>query len=326
MRHHPALALWCGGNEFSARRNKPLVETLTETLAKTGVAGDISFSPTSPTTGDSHNWHVWHGGLSFAAYQAESAPMMSEFGLQALPDEETLAAMLSPNQAWEAHNGDSVKLMRYLRPFLKRDYLSGFSSNASSALPSNLSLSDLIVASQRAQAVALQTGIEHMRRRKAQAGGVILWQFNEPWPAISWAILDYYRRPKLAYQRLKWWYHPLAICLDFQPGQAWQVGQHFTATIWGINDTLTRVNGTLQVVLDGVVIFVASAISLPPDTAKPLGQIEHPLTHKPSQLSLTLQSNETTLARNHYDLDWHDHTTPSLFHRFRRWVADWVLR
>ncbi|CUM49397.1 unnamed protein product [Debaryomyces fabryi] len=35
------------------------------------------------------------------------------------------------------------------------------------------------------------------------AGGAIVWQINDCWPVASWAICDFYKRPKLAYYSVK---------------------------------------------------------------------------------------------------------------------------
>jgi beta-mannosidase len=88
----------------------------------------------------------------------------------------------------------------------------------------------------------LQIAIEHMRRRKGETGGVCLWQFNEPWPAISWAIVDYWRRPKLAYQRLKDLYNPILVGLTFPPAR-YQAGDTLHGEVWTVNDSLEALDG-----------------------------------------------------------------------------------
>jgi beta-mannosidase len=315
--------LWCGGNEFSPSRNRPLLQRLESAVAK---STSIPFSPVSPSQGEAHNWDVWHGQRPIASYRQDMTLFMSEFGLQALPDQETLTTVLvTPDQNWESRLGDSPKLLRYLLPFLDDSDRDRDSEDKAQQL-STTTLASLIDASQRAQAAGLQTAIEHMRRRKAQAGGVIAWQFNEPWPAISWAILDYYRRPKLAYKRLKLWYQPVLICLDLEPGQNWQPGQQLEAMLCGINDSLESVSGTVRVALDGVAIFEIAQVLLPPDSAIQLGMISYRLETKPKQLSLTLQQGQTEMARNVYDLTWQDEAAPDWLSRIRRLGATLSLK
>lgn len=42
-------------------------------------------------------------------------------------------------------------------------------------------------------------------------GGALLWQLNDCWPTISWAIVDYFLRPKPAYYTVRRVMQPLAI-------------------------------------------------------------------------------------------------------------------
>jgi beta-mannosidase len=331
--HHPSLVVWCGGNEFSPNRNKPLGQSIARSIQAVSRS-PRPFLPASPEPGDAHNWRVWHGQAPFAAYQQEAARFLSEFGLQALPDRPTLEAMLpDPTTGWETHNGEAEKLRHYFELFLTET--NGGQRPAPSLSDGSAvnGLEDLIVASQRAQATGLQIAIEHMRRRKAQTGGVMVWQFNEPWPAISWAIVDYFRRPKLAYRLLKTWYNPILVCLEFTPGLNWQAGDVFEAVVWGVNDTLDVVGGASQrdagrwrVTLDGEIIFEQEAVSLPPNSAVRVGEISYPLKQKPEKISVVWQAEEGTIAHNSYDLTWRDGPPAGWRQKFRRWMAEWLLR
>jgi beta-mannosidase len=181
-----------------------------------------------------------------------------------------------------------------------------------------------VTASQRAQAAGLQLGIEQMRRRKNEAGGVCVWQFNEPWPAISWAIVDYFGRPKLAYERLRQWYRPLLLCLKFPAGRCWQAGQLFQAEIWAINDGEQAVTGELRISLDEAVIHT-QALSVAANTLGQVGVLAHRLPARLRSIRLALHCEGEILAENFYDLDWCDPARGGFWHRLRRWVAEWVL-
>lgn len=329
-RHHPSLIAWCGGNEFSRRRNRPLIKTLHRLVRR--YDGSRPFIATSPGPGDVHHWDVWHGDAPLPAYQHETAPFVSEFGLQALPSLDTLTTALAdpldPLQ-WPSHHADLKKLYRYAAPFLKgQEHTNNqllITGTLSSPLPIS-HLSSLILASQRAQAAGLQLLIERMRRRKDQAGGLCLWQFNEPWPAISWAIVDHFRRPKLAYERLKTWYAPLLVCLDCPLGRAWQVGDEFSATIWAINDGLAAYPAChLCVELDHRLIH-EQLLDIGPDSARPVGSVRHRFTTWPQQLDLFLTLDGRLLCHNYYALDWIDSNPGSRLLRLKRRIAELVMR
>ncbi len=317
-RNHPSLALWCGGNEFSPRRNRSLVQRLARVVETHD--GTRPFIPASPSPDDAHNWDVWHGKYPLHAYRNEDARFLSEFGLQALPSIETLRACLPeaklwpPGSGWEVHNAQLGKLWRYAGP--------------SFCLPSSEEVDDIegfIAASQRAQALGLQIAIEHMRRRRGEAGGVCLWQFNEPWPAISWAIVDYYRRPKLAYQRLKDLYNLVIIALTF-PLVGYRPGDTWRAEVWAANDSLATLDDCwLRIDLDGVTIHEAQ-VMLPADSVQVLGELRYQFQVQPGEVELTLHQGNQVVARNSYDLRYHDPTPVGWRDRLIRWLGDAMLR
>lgn len=44
-------------------------------------------------------------------------------------------------------------------------------------------------------------------------GGALLWQLNDCWPTISWAIVDYFLKPKPAYYAVKRVLNPIAVAV-----------------------------------------------------------------------------------------------------------------
>jgi beta-mannosidase len=319
LRHHPCLAIWCGGNEFSPRRNAPLIDVLETAVAKHDP--DRPFVPASPALGDSHNWHVWHHSQPPSAYQHDKPTFASEFGLQAPPDIPTLRCFLSPEDVWPAgtawayHGAGLAKLERYAKPF--------HAGHAST-------LDSFVKASQRAQAHGLQIAIEHYRRRKAGGcGGMALWQFNEPWPAISWSILDFYRQPKPAYQAVKRLYSPILISADY--GLRWfRPGDSFECAIWLINDTSQSYAGCelIVVLADGQGQSLqesTSTLDLPGDSAEIAARVEWQLPAATGWLlCCKLVHCGQTLSINEYDLTVHDPNQPTLKQRLWSWIGQMV--
>lgn len=65
-----------------------------------------------------------------------------------------------------------------------------------------------IYCTQLVQAEAVGTAYRLWKRQWKGPGqeycaGVLVWQMNDCWPAISWSIVDHFRRPKLAYFAVK---------------------------------------------------------------------------------------------------------------------------
>ncbi len=308
---HPSVVVWCGGNEINPRRNRHIIRALETAIAENSLS-TRPFLPASPSAGDAHHWDVWHGLQPLAEYRREKARFLSEFGVQALPHQKTMAAMLKyPLKNWESRHGAPKKLWRYLKDFLtEKD-----TRNAK----------EIIEASQRAQTTGLQIAIEHMRRRKKETGGVILWQFNEPLPAISWAIVDYFRRPKLAYERLKDWFNPVLVSVAFPPGKPWHAGDKFSAAVWGVNDTNLPVSGECTVMMDGTVVF-ATPVAVPPDSSVRMGNFSVALQSLPIEMTVEMRAAGKSISRNRYDLRWHDGSGRRWGLWLRRRIAEWVLR
>jgi beta-mannosidase len=310
LRNHPSLALWCGGNEFSYRRNRRLVDSLEHIVR--AEDGTRPFRKTSPGRGATHNWLVWHGKAPLREYLEDRPQFLSEFGLQAVPDLSSLSRFLLPAEryppgvGWRYHCAQLEKMQRYVAPLDPHG------------------LEQLIEASQRAQACALQVAIEHHRRRKYRTSGTVVWQFSDPWPAISWSIVDYYRQPKLAYERLKSLYHPLLISVEF-PLRPYRRGDLFHARVWAINDLQTAVPGcTLDVLLDGTPVF-SSAVSLPADSCQKVGLVEQTIERDAETLEAILLRGEEVIATNRYDLVYSDPGATALLSKLGWKATLWLL-
>jgi beta-mannosidase len=311
LRTHPSIVLWCGGNEFSPMRNRQLVDVLRSIV--TEEDGTRPFKRVSPDRGEVHNWRVWHGKASISHYRRERAIVLAEFGLQAPPALDSLRKFLSqggiwpPGGEWTYHNAEFDKLFRYARPLLASgiESLEDLLSHEDPKL-----LETFIAASQHAQAHGLQVAIEHIRRRKGRTGGVLLWQLNEPWPAICWSIIDYYRQPKPAYHKVCQVYNPVLLSVLY-PLKRYQPGDTLEIELWGINDLLDPVEGLAEVILDRETIQ-RQEVFLPPDSSQPVARIAHALDHIPQVLStrLTARSGDV-ISTNDYDLTYVQSPEPS---------------
>ena len=320
LRAHPSVILWCGGNEFSPERNQPVVDTLRRSAGT--LDPDRPFLAASPAGGDSHYWKVWHGFHPPSAYRHDDTLFASEFGLQAVPDRETLerfmpaAELWPPGPSWNYHGAELDKLRRYARPFLQ---------------DSEPDLDGLIVASQRAQAHALQIGVEHYRRAKARGGaGVLIWQLNEPWPAISWALVDHYRRPKIAYEVVKRLMNPVLVSLEY-PLRRYRVGDELTVGIWIVNDSHENLPGcqlevTLWASSGGAIERYSQALDVAADSARELDRVRWTLPPGAGwRLMCELVQDGQTLVVNDYDLTVHDDIGPTAGQRLWSWLSSLVV-
>lgn len=341
VRNHPSLIAWCGGNEFNIDRERLPLEVLSRAVTEEDPTRP--FIPASPAPGSVHQWTVWHGYAPWATLADETAALMDEFGMQALPAAATLNEMFLGNAPatlddprWAARKAQIAKLRHYAGPGAGRD------------------LAAAIEATQVAQAAALQAGIEGCRLRRMPGGatvakltvanlrkvaqqpvgnreqrdpcsGVAFWQFNEPWPAVSWAVIDRAGRPKQAYEMLRRVFQPVLVAARFR-WRRYRAGDNFTAEIWVVSDEpQDRTGCHIQAQLDGRVVWSQDEIDLPAALARPVGTVSVRLDAKPAEFSLILSQCGTTLALNRYDLTVHLPGRPPLSALFMRWLSGQLI-
>lgn len=216
-----------------------------------------------PTVGDIHQWNVWHGQQEkYQNWYKLGGRFVSEFGMEALPSRKTYEQCITdPSELYP---------QSYLVDFHNRS--DGFERRLALYVMENIKVEGLdldswIYATQLMQSECLGYAYRCWRREwrgdgKRYAGGAIVWQINDCWPVASWAIADFYKRPKLAYYSVKRESQPLGVGMyrnenkDYDPiyDEAGDISPpfdyrkvHLTVDIWGVNSGLKDVDGTLQI-------------------------------------------------------------------------------
>ncbi|KAK7931011.1 carbohydrate-binding module family 35 protein [Apiospora marii] len=248
LRYHPSLVVWAGNNEdyqlveryglqydpdddedpqswlktdFPARY---IYEHLLPQVIATETAG-TPYHPSSPfgngkstvlkvdpTIGDIHQWNVWHGTMQpYQQLPDMGGRFVSEFGMEAYPHLETLEKCITRQEdrypgsmAMDFRNkaiGHERRLVSYVSENfrLRRDW-EGF------AHLSQVMQADAVGCAYRAW--RRQWGTREGGRR---CGGVLVWQLNDCWPTVSWAVVDYYGVPKPAYYAIKRAMRPVVV-------------------------------------------------------------------------------------------------------------------
>jgi beta-mannosidase len=331
LRNHACLAAWAGGNELSPRRNAPVLRVLREAVESED--GTRSFFPASPYGGDHHNWQVWHSFHPPSHYVEDDAVLASELGLQCPPSLGEMQRFLTPAQlwppgdAWTLRGAGLEKLWRYARPFLPAPL-------RDCARPAwhSTTASAFVEASQQAQLQGLKIAIEHFRRRKAAGcGGILIWQLNEPWPAISWAVIPHKGEPKPAFRALTELFDPLMVSLAY-PLRPYRAGAQLEASVWVINDTASQVPGceVRADLCDGDGRQQAAwrrRVDVPAHSASTAGTVSWALPEGPRWLvRCSLARDGKTLASNEYDLGMHDGIQPAPGQRMWAWLSGLVSR
>ncbi len=295
IRNHPCLILWCGNNEIDRMHYKRELgkgkkfygkaiyhKTLPHILNE--LDPDNPYIPTTPLgnkdsfennrTLTTHQWDIWSRHKPIREYRCspEDTPaFVTEFGLQSMPSFKTIENLCAPQKPRlgsfqiEKHNyqidGNS-RLYRYVADlFGPVDEPEKF-----------------IYYSQIAQARAAKIYIEHLRANNNRNAGVLFWQFNDCWPAITWSAIDFYRQPKALYYYAKRFFAKVLITTLFEseikkPNQ-YQPLNPANAIV--INDTDQPITATLN-------------CSLTDLHGKIIDNITFPLTAAPFSTAVTMK-------------------------------------
>lgn len=275
LRNHACIVLWCGNNEDQmvaeategfdpGTRERAVAETLPAYRIYEQVLPEIfarldpsrPYWPGSPyggarcnasEIGDQHVWAVWHQGVAYQDYGKLAGRFVSEFGMQAYPELPTIAAFapaaeLYPQSRTLDHHNKAVGGPGRLASYLAENV----------RIPENLE--NYIYATQLIQAEALASAVRSWRRcwqgpGREYVAGALVWQLNDCWPVTSWAVVDYWQRPKPAYYVLKREMAPLALGLASHSAGG--------VEIWGVNGLTRSLEGTLHAqcwTLDGTLL------------------------------------------------------------------------
>jgi beta-mannosidase len=149
-----------------------------------------------------------------------------------------------------------------------------------------------------------------------------VWQLNEPWPAISWALVDFLRQPKPSYFAAKRLFNPVIVSVDY-PLVLYESGDRFQGDVWVINDGPEALHGCqLEVALwsgdSQAGEPLQRRVDIPADSAEVVGHVQWTLPRGSGwRLSCSVTHEGHIVTRNEYDLSAHDGIQPTLRQRLR---------
>jgi hypothetical protein len=253
---HPCIGLWSMHNEppwspdggflgadvHAAETNRQLDEALAEQVR--------ALDPTRPVQAasgqyDQHLYQGWYAG-HWRDNRDLQPTFPTEFGVQALPNLDS-PFWETVNTRWPVDGEDPT--------WAHAGYQSVFWDSPGVGLPGRYtSLAEYIQESQAYQAFYLRYTIDQWRRKKfAPVGGYIHFLFTDGWPAITWAVLDYFRQPKAGYRALAEASRPAHICIDLAGDYSvegafhlvYAQGAQLKAALYLVNDDY-RLSGRAQ--------------------------------------------------------------------------------
>lgn len=289
LRHHPSIVIWAGNNEdyqyqeqqgltynfenkdaeswlktdFPARYiyEKILVEACEKLIPDTPYHYGSPWGgkdTTDPTVGDLHQWNVWHGSQEkYQNFDKLVGRFVSEFGMEAFPNIKTIDAFLPLGK----NDPDRFAQSSTVDFHNKAD---GHERRIALYLVENFRYApdpfeQFIYSTQLMQAECLASAYRLWKRQwkgpgKEYCGGALVWQINDCWPVTSWAIVDYYLRPKHAYYTVKREMAPISLGVT-RKEHVIPKDKHTRAfltrttqiEIWGSNLTLKDITGDIVV-------------------------------------------------------------------------------
>ncbi|KZL79027.1 glycosyl hydrolase family 2 [Colletotrichum incanum] len=246
LRHHPSIVIWAGNNEdYQYAESENLTYDLANKDAESWLKTDFPAryiyekvlvnackdlipdtfyhfgSPWSgedtrdPTVGDLHQWNVWHGTQEkYQNFDKLVGRFVSEFGMEAFPSVKTIDAYLPKGK----DDPDRYPQSSTVDFHNKAD---GHERRIALYLVENFRyapdpLEHFVYCTQLMQAECLASAYRLWKRQwkgpgREYCGGALVWQINDCWPVTSWAICDYYLRPKHAYYTVKREMAPISI-------------------------------------------------------------------------------------------------------------------
>ncbi|KAH9919171.1 glycoside hydrolase [Epithele typhae] len=273
LRHHPSIAIFCGNNEdyqmvlqwgdvadLPARLlYEDVLPSVVSELCDPPIPyhrgspyGGKGWDTADPTIGDVHQWDIWGGKeLPWQQYPDRGGRFVSEFGIPSFPDIKTVDYWL---------NGDTNNRWAQSKAIAQHDRAGGHERRFGIVMNENFRLTtDLethVYNTQIMQSEAVSLAYRAWKREwrgkgKQFTAGVLVWQLNDCWPVISWAIADFFLRAKPVYYTIARELKPISVAMlrmvtqnreNDRPKQFYEFGAFRSVSaslaVWGTNSTL----------------------------------------------------------------------------------------
>lgn len=180
---------------------------------------DEYLTPNDERNGSVHIWDVWNR-LDYRAYADWNPRFVAEFGFQGPPAWSTLTAVVHD----EPLDPDGHEMLVHQKADQGNQKLA---DGMRGHLPMPTSIEDWPIedwhwAAQLNQAHAIRFGMEWFRSRTPDNTGMIVWQLNDDWPVVSWALVDHAGIRKPVWYAVRQAYQP--VLLTVQPAASGAAG------------------------------------------------------------------------------------------------------
>ncbi|KAH0443845.1 glycosyl hydrolase family 2 [Colletotrichum camelliae] len=246
LRGHPSIVIWAGNNEdyqvqeryqleYKFEEDKDPQSWLKSSFPARYIYEELlprvireespwtMYHPSSPwgdgkptadaSVGDIHQWNIWHGTMNKYQDAAQmTGRFISEFGQEGYPHLSTTTAMIT--SASQRRPGSMAMDFRNKAYDHERRMMTYIAENFSV----RYDLEWFTYLTQLMQAETMSFAYKAWRRDWGQpgqrgCGGVLVWQLNDCWPTVSWAVVDYWLVPKPAFYAIGRALRGLDVCV-----------------------------------------------------------------------------------------------------------------
>lgn len=209
LRNHPSLVMWGGGNE-SMDVEDPIIDMMGRLAAE--LDGTRPFHRGEPRGGSDHNYGCWWEKKPLDHNVAMEARFWGEFGIASAPVPESVRRYLPAGERDQWPPAEDGSFAHHTPVFNGKEdlvrlrlYTHTFSAGKT--------LEEFVTASQVAQATALRHTLERSRTRWPRCTGALYYKLNDNYPAVSWAVADWYGAAKIAHYICQDAFAPVHACL-----------------------------------------------------------------------------------------------------------------
>ena len=230
LRNHPALVLYCGGNEFNPYS---FGNTATIGILERAVAG---FDPTRVwrrTSPDEGSLHVYPNmDPTWYATAYSWVPFIAETGIHNIPDAQTMREVVDEAEFAQPLGGMLQPEFPKQHPDLMHHFVEFQASRLPQMLGRASQIDDLHAPTLETLSESTQIGAGEFYQIVSDVtqanwpttSGLMPWVFKRPWPVIAIMLVDGMGHPTAPYYFLKRTYEPTHVMLHL-PHLLWAHGE-----------------------------------------------------------------------------------------------------
>ena len=242
LRRHPAVVMYCGGNElfnnWSLMTDQSLALRLLNKLCYE-LDMEKPYIMTSPIFGMGHGGYTFYDPYAdkdvFALFQSSNCTAYTEFGVPGVTDLENLKKIIPEDEMFPIRNMGAWKLHHAFEAWgetrwLCMDVLLKYTDEPLDTIEK------VIEHARWLQCEGYKAVFEEARRQAPYCSMAINWCYCEPWiTAAGNSLITYPIKPKPAYYAVQEALRPVLASARI-PKFDWRAGECFHAELWLLND------------------------------------------------------------------------------------------